>query len=113
MKALFVSTLLIGWSTEIPHMCPFVFCRNSKLTHLLQDSLGTVNFFSLDTLGCARFVVHNKIWTASAVDHTFGNESLTRNFPGLCRRRFENTDVCTNKPERGGCERDSVLVEFR
>jgi len=23
----------------------YVFCRNSKLTHLLQDSLGTINSF--------------------------------------------------------------------
>ena len=29
------------------------------------------------------------------------------------RWRLEDPDVCTDKPQRGGCEREPVLVELR
>ena len=103
-----------------------VFRRNSKLTHLLQDSLGNVGgtrwWWFVVGSRCVRCRKGCGMAVSSELELRYGGGATVQCSElrvdvcvcGLAsRRRFEDADVCSDKPERGGRERDPVLVELR
>lgn len=84
-----------SWNLEFWYLNSYsIFRRNSKLTHLLQDSLGTY-FFPPSSSSEETFWSHKRCW-----------------FQRYSRRRFEDAHVCADQPQWEWCKWDSLLSEF-